>query len=201
MNWKPSINQTIRGGSTSTLNNKRYNLTEQATKLKVSARLSQSTNENILPLVLTISYSESIPDLIVSLNTGGKIFLTTFVENIDLFDFRIKVENPNASPAIICIQESITPIIPSNGQGGNNAVGSPLIQIFNATESIGSKPFIFVQTVPAITWTVDHNLGYRPDVRIYDAVGNLVLAGVQHTTDNQTLLSFNTPQSGSANFI
>ena len=201
MNWKPSINQTIRGGSTSALNNKRYNLTKQATKLKVSARLSQSTNENILPLVLTISYSESILDLIVSLNTGGKIFLTTFVENIDLFDFRIKVENPNASPAIICIQESITPTIPSNEQTNNNAVISPLVRIFTGGERVGSKPFIFVQSVPATIWTVDHNLGYRPDVRVYDVNGSLVIASIQHVSDNRTLVSFNTPQSGSANFI
>jgi hypothetical protein len=114
MKFKPSINQTIRGLFTSTLNNKKYNTTEQPIQLKISAKLSKSTDANVLPLILTISYSESIPDLVVNLNTGDKTFLTTFVNNIELFEFKVKVQNPNSSPAIVCIQESIIESIPQN---------------------------------------------------------------------------------------
>ncbi len=106
MKYKPSINQTVRGLSTSTLNNKVYNSTQSQIQLRVSCRLSKSNNDNILPVILTAKYSESILDLVVSLNTGDKTFLTTFVNNIDLFSFKVEVQNPNSSPAIIQIQES-----------------------------------------------------------------------------------------------
>jgi hypothetical protein len=130
MEFKPSINQTIRGRSTSTLNNKRYNLTEQSLQLKVTARLSKSTDDNILPLLLTIKYTESIPDLIINLNTGDKLFLTTFVNNIDLFEFKIEVENPNVSPAIIQIQESLSsPIrnMPFYPEGSSTPIADPAL--------------------------------------------------------------------------
>lgn len=128
MKFKPSINQTIRGRSTSTLNNKKYNLTEQALQLKIAARLSKFDNENILPLVLTIKYAESVPDLVVNINTGNKVFLTTFVNSTELFKFKIDVENPNFSPAIICIQESINVLPPSmNYISPNNGGSDPAL--------------------------------------------------------------------------
>lgn len=56
----------------------------------------------------------------------------------------------------------------------------------------------FTQASPSGTWTINHNLGYRPSVEIIDAGGNEVEATVTHTSLNQTVVTFTTPIAGIA---
>jgi hypothetical protein len=178
MKYKPSVNQTIRGRSTSALNNKKYNLTEQALQLKVTARLSTFSNDNILPLVLTIKYAESIPDLVVSINTGDKLFLTTFVNNIDTFEFKVEVENPNNSPAIIQIQELIPP--PLTAQSSMNYIGVP-----------GSDPALLAATLANATAinTLATAMNSQPNA-IADAIANnqMIVENFPNTLVGSTLM-------------
>jgi hypothetical protein len=56
----------------------------------------------------------------------------------------------------------------------------------------------FNQASPAITWTINHNLGYRPSVQMFTVGGLEVLGEIQHTSDNQTLITFNLAVAGTA---
>lgn len=62
------------------------------------------------------------------------------------------------------------------------------------------QSYSHTQGSAALEWTVNHNLGYRPAVTVFDATGNPVLAGISHVSVNQTIISFIIPISGSARF-
>lgn len=61
---------------------------------------------------------------------------------------------------------------------------------------VDSFRFQFQQTVPAALWTVNHNLGARPNVEVLSVGGVRMLAEVIHTNINQVLVYFDQPQSG-----
>lgn len=54
------------------------------------------------------------------------------------------------------------------------------------------------QAIASDVWVVDHALGFRPSVSIFDASGAMVIARVQHTDQNQTLIYFSTGMTGFA---
>jgi hypothetical protein len=63
-------------------------------------------------------------------------------------------------------------------------------------------PFIFTQAVPALTWSINHNLNKRiSGVRIYDGSGDEVEGCVVHIDDNNIELQFEVLFSGSAYII
>lgn len=59
-----------------------------------------------------------------------------------------------------------------------------------------ASQFTHTQTVAATTWTVNHNKGYRPDAHVYTPGWVEVEANVVHTSENQLVVQFNTPQTG-----
>ena len=54
------------------------------------------------------------------------------------------------------------------------------------------------QASPAVTWTINHNLGFRPSVSIVDTGGNEIEADVRHTGVNQLVIVFAIPLAGVA---
>ncbi|MGL5936368.1 MAG: hypothetical protein ACRCZI_12205 [Cetobacterium sp.] len=62
----------------------------------------------------------------------------------------------------------------------------------------GSAGFDFTQASPATTWTINHNLGFRPAVELASVGGLLIFGQIQHTSVNQVLVTFNTAQAGTA---
>jgi hypothetical protein len=58
--------------------------------------------------------------------------------------------------------------------------------------------YIHTQDVPSATWTITHNLGFRPDVSVTDSAGTEVEGGVAHPTINQTVITFSGGFSGFA---
>lgn len=75
---------------------------------------------------------------------------------------------------------------------GTTAGGLPL--------GAGSPNFIHTQGSAATSWTVNHNLGFRPAVEVFSAGGAEVDAEILHTSLNQTVISFNAAVTGSARF-
>lgn len=61
--------------------------------------------------------------------------------------------------------------------------------------------FEYVQTSPSATWTVNHNLGYYPIVRVF--IGNEEVQPMQiiHDTNNTTRILFTAPFVGIAKFM
>lgn len=64
----------------------------------------------------------------------------------------------------------------------------------------GSPSFIHTQASAATTWTVNHNLGFRPAVEVFSAGGAEIDTDVVHTSLNQTLITLNAAATGSARF-
>lgn len=62
----------------------------------------------------------------------------------------------------------------------------------------GEVSYTHPQPVASTTWTVNHNLGYRPSVSALSVGGKLMLADVVHTSLNQAVISFDQPTAGLA---
>lgn len=58
--------------------------------------------------------------------------------------------------------------------------------------------FEFTQSTASDTWTINHNLGFKPTVTVFSVGGMEVEADVQHTSLNQSIIYFNNPFAGSA---
>jgi hypothetical protein len=57
-----------------------------------------------------------------------------------------------------------------------------------------------VQSSASSTWTVNHNLGFRPNVSVKTVGGVEVFVEVLHASINQVIIYFDTPIAGIANF-
>lgn len=55
-----------------------------------------------------------------------------------------------------------------------------------------------VQSSPASTWTISHNLGVRPNIQVLDSADEIILAEVDHTNVNVAVVLFPSPQTGKA---
>lgn len=58
--------------------------------------------------------------------------------------------------------------------------------------------YTHTQASAAATWTIAHNLGYRPTVAAFTTGGLLMLGSVTHLSDTVCQLDFNTPVAGTA---
>lgn len=54
------------------------------------------------------------------------------------------------------------------------------------------------QATPASVWTLDHNLGFRPNVSVTDTAGDDCEGDVDHPTLNQTVVTFSAAFAGTA---
>jgi hypothetical protein len=58
--------------------------------------------------------------------------------------------------------------------------------------------FAFTQMSPGVSWTINHNLGYRPAVTTFDTGGDEIVGRVVHTSVNQAVVHFSVGVSGTA---
>jgi len=65
----------------------------------------------------------------------------------------------------------------------------------------GNASFEFQQLSASSSWLINHNLGFRPTVGVFDSGGLEVEADVQHMSINQVLISFSTPLAGIARLV
>lgn len=61
-----------------------------------------------------------------------------------------------------------------------------------------SSWYLHTQSVADSTWTINHNLGYRPDVALFTVGGVNFSAEVSHPTVNQAVVTLVSPLAGSA---
>lgn len=68
---------------------------------------------------------------------------------------------------------------------------------------VGPPPpiFVFSQNSPSTSWTINHNLGYRPTVELIDANGREIDGDVYHQSINTAIILFNLPVAGEARLI
>jgi len=54
------------------------------------------------------------------------------------------------------------------------------------------------QSIPSATWVIPHNLGFRPNVSVFDSAGRLVEGDVTHNSPNQVTVTFAAAFGGEA---
>lgn len=58
--------------------------------------------------------------------------------------------------------------------------------------------YVFTTASPTATWTINHNLGFKPSVELFSSGSQEIDGDVVHTSSNQTVVSFNVAISGFA---
>lgn len=58
--------------------------------------------------------------------------------------------------------------------------------------------YTFTQSTSSATWTINHNLGYKPSVDIYDSGSQQIQTEISHPSVNQTVILLTTPTAGFA---
>jgi hypothetical protein len=74
---------------------------------------------------------------------------------------------------------------------------------FTAWQTVGGglAAFNHTQNTAAATWTINHNLGYYPDVHVYSTGGSELVAEIVHTSANQTIVYLAAPMAGRARCV
>lgn len=65
-------------------------------------------------------------------------------------------------------------------------------------QGVAGAGFDFVQASSSATWTINHNLGYKPSVDVYDNGSQQIQAEVSHTSVNQTVILLTVSTAGFA---
>jgi hypothetical protein len=62
----------------------------------------------------------------------------------------------------------------------------------------GGTVYLHEQTTPSATWIINHNVGRRVAVILFDDDGNVVQSDIENGTDNQATVTWSQPTTGSA---
>lgn len=62
----------------------------------------------------------------------------------------------------------------------------------------GDKNYIHNQGVPSTEWNIQHNLGKKPSVVVFDSAGRDVVGSIKYVDDNNLIITFSAAFSGKA---
>lgn len=65
----------------------------------------------------------------------------------------------------------------------------------------GITAYVHQQSVSSTTWTIAHNLGFKPSVELLNTASQEIDGDVVHISNNVTVISFNVPVAGLARLI
>jgi hypothetical protein len=108
---------------------------------------------------------------------------TSVVEKID--------QGPSGPPNVLSVG-TVT-----SGTPAVTITGTTPAQVLNFVLPI-SGSYAHTQSVSSATWTITHNLGYRPAVAVVDSGGNYVVGDVNYVSVNALTVSFSAPFGGFA---
>lgn len=87
----------------------------------------------------------------------------------------------------------------SNGDAVNKAhLDDTVDEVKAYVEDNYSRFFIFQKPVPSTTWVINHNLGFKPSVELFNSGSQEIDGDVVNTSINQTIISFTAPVAGFA---
>lgn len=88
---------------------------------------------------------------------------------------------------LVDVENRTVTVTASGPQGPKGAVGE------------GLNFYEHTQVSASSSWVINHNLGYRPNITVEEAVtGRLIFCGEIHHSVNQVELQFNIPRAGTA---
>lgn len=66
-------------------------------------------------------------------------------------------------------------------------------------ENLKGETYLYVEfPTPIGTWVIQHDFGYRPAIDVFDSAGNWMIARIQHTDVNTSLVIHSSNTSGAA---
>jgi len=65
----------------------------------------------------------------------------------------------------------------------------------------GVTAYVHTQSTPATTWTINHNLGFRPTVELLDSGSQEIDGEISHPTVNQTVVTLSPATAGLARLL
>lgn len=101
-------------------------------------------------------------------------------------------------------------LLSGTGEPVPNSPGYPEIDItllpgvpglsttFIKETAVAATTYRHVQISASNTWTITHNLHFRPNVTVFDSAGTMVEGNIVHTNVNSLTISFSASISGSA---
>lgn len=66
---------------------------------------------------------------------------------------------------------------------------------------VGNAAFVHTQSTPATTWVINHNLGYMPQVQVFNSGSVQIEANIVHNSTNQLTVQFSAPTAGFARMV
>ena len=90
------------------------------------------------------------------------------------------------------------PGVASGGTTGQILVKTSSTDFATAWANNQKISFTHGQTATSATWTVDHNLGFNPNVTVKDNYGNVVEGYITYNNSNTLTIEFSTTLSGYA---
>jgi hypothetical protein len=90
----------------------------------------------------------------------------------------------------------------TDGGGDTVVVTVPVTSTVTATTAGPQGPagagYLHQQTSSSTTWTINHNLGFRPAVELFDSGSQEIEGDVSHPSINQAIITVNPATTGSA---
>lgn len=98
---------------------------------------------------------------------------------------------------------SLTNTVTVTENGSSTVVTVPITSTVTAiTEGpqgpAGSGGYIHQQSSASTTWTINHNLGFRPSVELLDSGSQEIDGDISHPSVNQTVVTLNPASAGVA---
>lgn len=94
--------------------------------------------------------------------------------------------------------QGVGPQGPVGPAGATGATGPQGIQGIPGVDGGSAFYFAYIQSSPASSWNVVHNLGRYPNVSFIDVSGNVCLSDIEHVDINTVHLTFPSPVTGTA---
>jgi hypothetical protein len=90
-------------------------------------------------------------------------------------------------------------------QGASGITGAALDNTDDLTEgttnkyfTVGRVSYDHMQGAASSSWSITHNLGFKPNVTVIDSAGNIVEGEIAYTNSNSLTVSFQSAFSGNA---
>lgn len=71
----------------------------------------------------------------------------------------------------------------------------------NSFHSAQAASFVHTQNSASIQWNINHNLGYRPIVQLFNTGSQVIIGDITHISVNQSIIQFSAPVAGFARLI
>lgn len=93
--------------------------------------------------------------------------------------------------------------------GGDNIIVTPVINQITVAAPGPQGPsgaaasvfYVHTQATPASVWTINHNLGGQPTAVVLDSAGTQCEGTFSYPTNNQMVITFSSPFTGTAYII